>query len=68
MKPAFVNWLWRHGPLTLTVIVAIGMQVWAYVQDSETLIAISANVWGIVVLLLVMDVTPRSAKEKQEQR
>lgn len=58
----------RHAPLLLILSAAVLTMAWAYALGSDTIMAISANVWGVAVLLFVFDITPRDSKEKREQR
>lgn len=60
-------WVRRHAPLvTLTVValVATAVMVWT---GSTFITSLTANVWGLVVLLIVFDLTPRDTQEKREQ-
>lgn len=62
-----MNWIRRHAPLVVIAILAVLSTVVAAMVDHALIVSIAGNLWGLVVLLVVYDITPRYAQEKQER-
>jgi hypothetical protein len=64
--------LWhRHAPLLLVSLFASLATAASYLLPPEGwagmfVTSAAGNVWGVVVLLVVFDLTPRGAQEKEE--
>lgn len=55
----------RHAPLVLVALAAAGATLATAAVDSRVLDSLAGNLWGLVLLLTIFDVTPRDAAEKR---
>lgn len=62
-----VEFLRRHSPLVIVMLVAIASTGLMVMTKHSFFVSVAGNMWGIAVLLVALDVTPRDAREKQEK-
>ena len=47
-------------------LVAVVTTILMVVTDNAFITSLAANVWGVVILMIALDITPRDAQEKEE--
>lgn len=57
----------RHAPLVVVLVVAVISTAAMILTDNSFVTSLAGNVWGIAVLLVAFDITPRDTKEKEER-